>query len=164
MKKLYLSANKLSSLDADIFDDLDSLTLLTLASNGLSSLDVDIFDDLDSLSRVYLSDNRLTCLPENLYKKDAIVEEEIRNLPNCNSAPVFSQEKLTRTVAENSVAGTKVGNPVPAATDADMNDTLTYTLEGKDASSFNFDGSSRQLTTKAGVSYDHEAKASYKST
>ena len=78
-----------------------------------------------------------------------------------NSAPVFGQDTLTRSVAENSGAGVNVGAVIPAATDVD-NDVLTYSLEGTDAGSFAFDGSTRQISTKAGESYDHEAtKNSY---
>ena len=46
------------------------------------------------------------------------------------------------------------------ATDAD-NDPLTYTLGGADMASFDIDEFSGQIRTKAGVSYDHEAKPSY---
>ena len=47
-----------------------------------------------------------------------------------------------------------------AATDTD--DTLlAYTLAGTDAASFDINGSTGQLRTKAGVTYDFEAKSSY---
>ena len=80
-----------------------------------------------------------------------------------NPAPVFSDERLTRSVAENSAAGTNVGDPIPTATDAN-GDTLTYSMEGADAGSFDFDASARQIKTKTGVTYDHEAKSSYSVT
>ena len=47
------------------------------------------------------------------------------------------------------------------ATDADTGDTLTYTLGGADAASFDIVSTSGQIQTKTGVTYDHEAKASY---
>ena len=77
-----------------------------------------------------------------------------------NSAPVFGQDTLTRSVAENSGTGVNVGAVIPAATDVD-NDVLTYTLEGTDAGSFTFNAATRQISTKAGESYDHEGKNSY---
>ena len=80
-----------------------------------------------------------------------------------NTAPAFSDTALTRSIAENTAAGTAVGDPIPAATDAD-GDTLTYTLQGADKASFDFDASTRQIKTKAGVSYDHEADPSYEVT
>ena len=80
-----------------------------------------------------------------------------------NNAPVFSDATLTREVVENTAANMNIGAVLPAATDAD-GDALTYTLEGTDAGSFDFDASARQLKTKSGVTYDHETKASYSVT
>ena len=81
-----------------------------------------------------------------------------------NTAPVFSGTTATRTVPENSAAGTNVGAAV-AATDADTGDTLTYSLEGTDAGSFTIDSGTGQIKTKSGVTYNHEAtKNSYSVT
>ena len=60
---------------------------------------------------------------------------------------------------ENSDVGTNVGTAV-TATDDD-NDTLTYSLGGTDASSFDFDTSTGQITTKTGITYDFEGTNSY---
>ena len=68
-------------------------------------------------------------------------------------------QSTTREVAENSPAGTDVGDPV-AATDADGH-TLTYTLEGTDASSFEIDSSTGQIQTTSGVTYDFETTPDY---
>ena len=76
------------------------------------------------------------------------------------SDPVFSATTQARSVAENSAAGTNVGAALPAATDAD-GDTLTYSMTGTDAASFDFNASTRRITTKTNVTYDHEAKSSY---
>ena len=78
------------------------------------------------------------------------------------AAPVFDPAAPTRTLPENTPAGQNVGDPV-TATDAD-NDTLTYTLNGTDASSFNIASTSGQIQTKSSVTYDHEAKSSYSVT
>ena len=75
-----------------------------------------------------------------------------------NNAPVFDPDTATRTIAENTAAGTAIGAAIPEATDAD-NDTLMYTMEGTDAASFTFTAATRQLSTKAAL--DHEAKSSY---
>ena len=64
---------------------------------------------------------------------------------------------------ENTAANTNIGTALPAATDAD-NDPLTYTLEDADAASFDFNAATRQLSTKSGVTYDHETKPSYSVT
>ncbi len=80
-----------------------------------------------------------------------------------NAAPAFDDDELTRSVAENAGPGTNVGAPVPAATDSD-GDSPTYTMEGADEASFDFDPATRQIATKAGVDYDFEAKAMYSVT
>ena len=79
------------------------------------------------------------------------------------SPPVFNPTAVTREFAENTAAGQNVGDPV-AATDADTGDTLSYTLGGTDAASFDIVEASGQIQTKAGVTYDHEAKASHSVT
>ena len=81
-----------------------------------------------------------------------------------NNAPVFSDATLTRSVAENSAANVSVGAVIPEATDADVGATLEYSMEGTDAASFNFDVSTRQITTRDGVTYDRETKDSYSVT
>ena len=74
-----------------------------------------------------------------------------------NNAPVFDPATAEREVPENSAAGTDVGDPIPEAADEDTGDTLDYSLEGDDARFFDFDASTRQITTKANVTYNYEA-------
>ena len=76
-----------------------------------------------------------------------------------NNPPAFSADTAARSVAENTAAGQNVGAAL-TATDADS-DTLTYTLEGADAASFDIVSGSGQIRTKAGVTYNHEAKSTY---
>ena len=78
-----------------------------------------------------------------------------------NTAPTFPLSTAMRSVAENTAAGQNVG-AVLTATDDD-GDTLTYTLEGADAASFDLvtPGGSARIRTKAGVAYNHEAKSTY---
>ena len=78
-----------------------------------------------------------------------------------NNPPMFSAATADRSVAENTAAGENVG-AILTATDAD-GDTLTYTLEGADAASFDLvtTSGSAQIRTKTGVTYNHEATASY---
>ena len=82
-------------------------------------------------------------------------KEILSDVPN--EAPVFDPAEAEREVAENSAAGTNVGAVIPVATDAD-NDTLEYSLEGTDARFFDFNPSTRQITTKANVTYNYEAE------
>ena len=80
-----------------------------------------------------------------------------------NAAPTFANPTATRSVPENSAAGTNVG-AVVTATATDAGDTLTYTLEGADAASFDIVSTSGQIRTRPGVTYDHEARPSYSVT
>ncbi len=80
-----------------------------------------------------------------------------------NSAPVFNPVTVTRSVAENAPAGQNIGDPV-AATDTDSSDTLTYSLGGTDAAFFDIVSTSGQIRTKAGVTYNHQAKSFYSVT
>ena len=78
--------------------------------------------------------------------------------PAVNTAPMFTDgTNTTRAVAENTAANVNIGTAI-AATDAD-NDTLTYTLGGTDAASFDIDGTTGQLQTKAAL--DYETKTAY---
>ena len=71
-----------------------------------------------------------------------------------NTAPMFSDGDITtRIVAENTAAGVNIGSAV-AATDADTSDTLTWTLSGIDATAFDIDSTTGQLTTKAALDYE----------
>ena len=75
-----------------------------------------------------------------------------------NTAPTFAEgTSTTRSVAENTAANINIGTAI-GATDAD-NDTLTYTLSGTDAASFNINSSTGQLQTSAAL--DYEAKSTY---
>ena len=67
---------------------------------------------------------------------------------------------VTRSVAENSSAGTNVGAAVTAKS---TNTTYDYThaLSGTDASKFEIGSSTGQITVKSGTSLDYEAKTSY---
>ena len=74
-----------------------------------------------------------------------------------NSAPAFTSSSTTRSVAENAAAGQDIGAPV--ATTDDDGDSLTYTLGGADASSFEIVADSGQLQTRSAL--DFETRSSY---
>ena len=93
----------------------------------------------------------------------ALAATGVTNAVPPNAAPEFSSPTATREVPEDTAANTNIGTALPAATDAD-NDPLTYTLEDADAASFDFNAATRQLSTKSGVTYDHETTPSYSVT
>ena len=97
---------------------------------------------------------------------DTATDDEITvtiAVTNANEPPAFSGATATLEVPENTAANTDIGAPV-TATDPDTSDTLTYTLEGTDADSFDINGANGQIRTKSGVTYDHEDKSSYSVT
>ena len=80
---------------------------------------------------------------------------------NSNSPPAFTVPgAVTRQVAENTLPGTNIGDPV-AATDPDQ-DTLTYSLSGAGSGAFDIDGSTGQVKTKDPL--DHERQAEIRLT
>ena len=91
------------------------------------------------------------------------LSEVFKVVAAANSDPTFPMSTAARSVVENTAGGQNVG-AVLTASDSD-GDTLTYTLEGTDAASFELDTTttpgSAQIQTKTGVSYDHEVKSSY---
>ena len=84
--------------------------------------------------------------------------------PPTNSPPVFTEGRnAARSLAENTGPSINIGRRF-AATDVDQGDTLTYSLGGTDAGSFDISLTSGQLRTKSGIVYDHEARAHYEVT
>ena len=75
-----------------------------------------------------------------------------------NAAPAFSADAATRTLPENSGAGVNVVGGVITATDSDSGDTLTYSLTGTDAGTFEID-SNGQIKTKTGVTHTFNFEA-----
>ncbi len=73
------------------------------------------------------------------------------NAPGANNPPVFTEgASATRSVSASASAGTSIGLPV-RATDADSGDTITYTIEGRDAALFDIGETNGQLLTRSGV-------------
>ena len=73
------------------------------------------------------------------------------NAPGANNLPVFTDgASATRSVSAAASGGAPIGQPV-TATDADSGDTLTYSLEGRDAGLFDIDSTDGQLRTRSGV-------------
>ena len=92
----------------------------------------------------------------------ASVTVTVNDNDTANTAPAFPSSTADRSVAENTAAGQNVGG-VLTATDSD-GDTLTYTLEGTDAASFDLvttTDPAAQIRTRTGVTYNHEVTPTY---
>ena len=81
--------------------------------------------------------------------------------PTFNEEPPQGQNNLARSVAENTPAGSPIGNPVSATSEDGA--TLTYSLVGTDASSFDIDSGNGQIKTKAALDYE-SARITYSVT
>ena len=103
---------------------------------------------------------------ENDKTAEVVSTNQVRKKPYENSAPVFRDDEgmaidenpgVSRSVAENSRVGTAVGDPVAATDQGDSGpDTLTYSLSGLDAASFDIDSGTGQIRVKAGNIPDFE--------
>ena len=72
------------------------------------------------------------------------------------ATPRFAEgASAVREIAENTPAGRDIGVPFHATAGARV---LRYGLEGPDADAFAIDPDTGQLRTRAGASYDHEAR------
>ena len=135
-------------------------TTLTIPHGSMESETLTVTRTPGTTAAVTVDIGTLPSLPRGHYGY-ALVKSG--NLPldiitGINTAPVFTDgANTTRSVAENSTAGTHIGTAI-AATDTE-NDTLTYTLSGADASAFDIDSSTGQLKTKAAL--DYETKTNY---
>ncbi len=73
------------------------------------------------------------------------------NARGANNPPVFSEgASATRSVSAGARPETSIGLPI-AATDADSDDTVSYSLEGRDAALFDIGETDGQLLTRSGV-------------
>ena len=164
LTKLSLSWNSIS--DISPLENLTNLTWLVIGENSIS--DVSALENLTSLTELYLFENPISDYAPLRRLKTAIeviddhpgftLDITIPTVTNTN-VPVFTDgTSTTRSIAENTDAGTNIGSPV-TATDADTGDTLSYHLGGTDASSFSIVSTSGQLQTSAAL--DYETKTSY---
>ena len=166
LTSLNLSNNSIS--DISTLSKFTNLTFLGLSYNPIS--DISALTTLTNLSTLTLSGNPISNY-NPLRTLIAAIEAAGRSLDldilippvgGNNRAPVFTDGTSTiRSVAENAASSENIGTPI-AATDADSNDTLTYTLGGADAVSFDIISSSGQLRTEAAL--DYESKASHSVT
>ena len=81
------------------------------------------------------------------------------NVTEANERPVFLDKMPIREIAENSAAGSSIGDPVTAA-DQD-GDTLTYSLTGGDAALFHIDAETGQITVGEDTELDFETRMTY---
>ena len=84
--------------------------------------------------------------------KCAPVENGATEEGNYNRAPLFTGDPREFEVAENTQASQPIGDPVTA--DDPEDDTVSYSLTGTDAGSFNINSSTGQIFTKDPLDYE----------
>ena len=77
----------------------------------------------------------------------------VATAPTTNEQPEFADATTTRSVVENTVADTNIGDPV-AATHADSVGTLAYSLDTTGADTFDIDAATGQLKTRNALNYE----------
>ena len=122
-------------------DDLDSFDIATSTGQLMTKAELDFETDDSYTVTVTASDGTA----------GATIMVTIM-VTDVNEAPEFASAMTTISVVENTAAGENIGEPIEA-TDVD-GDTLTYTLGGDDAASFDIAMSTGQLMTKAELDFE----------
>ena len=133
-------------------EDIDDATSATYTPTAGDPADEDDTGDIGNFLRVKVfyndpqgPDDADTADTIEHQRDVAVVSKNaVRELPETNAAPVFTERSVTREVAENTAADGAVGDPVKA-TDGDE-DVLTYSLSGgADKDAFKVDQASGQI-------------------
>ena len=157
----WTSGSTRATADAEDIDDATSATYTPTAGDPADDEDT---GDIGNFLRVRVFYND----PQGLDDKDTADEIEnqrdveivsknaVRELPETNAAPVFTERSVMREVAENTVAGGSVGDDPVTATDGDE-DVLTYSLSGgADKDAFDIDQASGQIKVGDDTKLDFE--------
>ena len=140
----------------------------TSGSSGWAAIDEDadaeMYEPVDTTESNYL---RVTATYDDANGDERTAQA--RSVMKVREAPTTSDETASfpsgsdaRRVDENSPAGTDVGKPVEATDTQD--DVLTYSLSGANASSFEIDPATGQITVGPRTMLDHETTPSYSVT
>ena len=142
----------------DWFVGVSGLPLLDDQGRWLRSHEVNLYPwDAGTEEGSEFSLNNLATSPQG-------VITSIRGTGKFSTEPIatlsfaLQSVRTTRSVAENTAAGTDIGAPLTLPGTG----TVTYTLGGTDAASFDIVASSGQVQTKAAL--DYETKSSYEVT
>ena len=127
----------------------NALSFTTSNWNRAQTVTVRAAEDADASNDSATLTHAISGASEYASLADRTLMVTVNDDEKTNAAPAFASDTATRSLAENTAAGTDIGAAL-AATDAE-GDTLTYTLGGTDAASFDLVAASGQLRTKSGV-------------
>ena len=145
----------------DVVDKRGQLALRPVTHLDAETKDTYIIEVSDPDATIAVSTYRITITVMDVNEAPTAPREHKGPPPVLNTAPMFLDANgdvatsTYRMVAENTAAGTDIGDPV-MATDSDRGDqeTLVYTLGGDDAASFTIASSTGQLSTSAPLDYE----------
>ena len=129
----------------------DAMYFTIGTSTGQIMVGMDTMLDYEAEKMTYMV--TVTATDDSGVANDSDSIEVTINVTDVNEAPTFEMDMATRDVAENTEAGMAIGVAFDEATDPD-GDMLTYSLDGDDAESFDFDASTRQIKTMAPLDYE----------
>ena len=147
---------------ADV-EDIDDATSATYMPTAGDPADEDDTGDIGNFLRVRVfyndpqgpDDTDTADTIEHQRDVEVVSKNAVRELPETNAAPVFTERSVMREVAENTAADGAVGDPVKA-TDGDE-DVLTYSLiGGADKDAFKVDQASGQIKVGDDTKLDFE--------
>ena len=149
--------------EATASEDIDDATSATYTPTAGDPADEDDTGDIGNFLRVTAhyndpqgpDDTDTANTIENQRDVMVISKNAVRELPETNAAPVFTERSVARKVAENTATDGAVGDPVKAA-DGDE-DVLTYSLSGgADKGAFKIDQESGQIRVGDDTKLDFE--------
>ena len=153
-----------STRDTADTEDIDDATSATYTPTAGDPADDEDTGDIGNFLRVMVSyndpqgpDDKDTANEiENQREVEIASKNAVRELPETNAAPVFTERSVMREVAENTAAGGSVGDDPVTATDGDE-DVLTYSLSGgADKAAFAIDQASGQIKVGEDTKLDFE--------
>ena len=113
------------------------------------------FAQLPSLSEFQSSNGgiayALTITATDLANNSSVLDLTVNLVDDTGSAPVFAQDSVSINVDENSAGSVYTAQ----ATDADLGDTLAYSISGSDSSLFTIDPSSGELSFNAAPDFEN---------
>ena len=149
----------------DVVDKRGQLALRPVTHLDAETKDTYVIEVSDPDATIAVSTYRVTIMVMDVNERPTAPREHKGPPPVLNTAPMFLDTEgvvatsTYRMVAENTAAGTDIGDPV-MATDSDRGDqeTLVYTLGGDDAASFAIDSATGQLSTSAPLDYETKSE------
>ena len=143
LRWIYVSRNKIRSIDRGVFQETSSIEMLYLDNNQLEDLDPDVFSGLYMMQRLLLGDNQLRSLPGGLFRDMARLDylDLSRNNLRTLSANAFAglgslqTIKLSGNGLAEIVPGTFSHSPI-AYLDISVNSLTTLSWDESDFEGF----------------------------